>query len=90
MEVKPWPSRALTKTVCGILAAAVLLALVSSLWQHIAAVAFTTTVRNMAYGSVKSEVGTAAIVLAWASLALYVFALCAMLVMTVSLRYWID
>ena len=90
VEVKPWPSRALTKTVCGILAAAVLLALISSLWQHIAAVAFTTTVRKMAYGSVKSEVGTAAIAFAWVSLALYIFALCAMLVMTVSLRYWTE
>ena len=86
MAVKPFPSRTLVKTLCGILAAIVLLALLSSLWQQIAAVAFTTTVRNMAYCSVKSEVGAAAIGLGWASLALYVVALCAMLVMFFSLR----
>lgn len=84
--MKPFPSRALSRTLCAILAAAFLFALLSSLWQHTAAVAFTTTVRNMAYGTVKSEVGAAAIGLGWASLALYIAAFCAMVVMIVSIQ----
>lgn len=84
--MKPFPSRALGKTLCAILAAAFLFALLSSLWQHTAAVAFTTTVQNMAYGTVKSEVGAAAIGLGWASLALYIAAFCAMVVMIVSIQ----
>lgn len=85
-ELKPFPSRKVFSTIYAILAATILFALLSSLWQHVAAVAFTTTVQNMAYGSVKSEVGAAAIGLGWASLALYVVALCAMLVLTLSIR----
>ena len=84
--MKPFPSRALSKTLCAILAAAFLFALLSSLWQHTAAVAFTTTVRNMANGTVKSEVGAAAIGLGWASLALYIAAFCALVVMIVSIQ----
>lgn len=69
------------------LLAASLLALISSLWQHIAAIAFATTAQNMAYGSIKSEVGPAAMGLGWASVALYVVASCFILVLVLSLMF---
>lgn len=40
----------------------------------------------MAYGTVKSEVGAAAIGFGWASLALYIAAFCAMVVMIASIQ----
>lgn len=85
-EIKDFPSRNLTRSICAISAATILFALLSSLWQHVAAVAFTTTVQNMAYGSVKSQVGAAAIALGWGSLALYIAAFCAILVLILSLQ----
>ena len=73
-EVKPFPSRPIRLSVCGMLLTASLLAMISSLWQHIAAIAFATTAQNMGYGSIKSEVGAVAMGLGWASLALYIVA----------------
>ena len=86
MDVKPFPSRALMNSICGFLAAAGLFALVSSLWQHTAAVAFTTAAQNMAYGSVKSEVGAVAIGLGWASFVFYIVAFLAVLVEILSIQ----
>lgn len=62
------------------------LTLISSLWQHIAAKAFATTAQNMAYGSVKSDVGAAAIGLGWASLALYMVAFTSIFAMMSAIR----
>lgn len=85
--MKRFPSRALTHSICAFLAAAILFALLSALWQHTAAVAFATAVQNMAYGSVKSEVGAMAIGLGWASLALYIVAFCVVLVQILSIKF---
>lgn len=85
-EVKPFPSTPLLQVICGMLFVASVLTLVSSLWQHIAAKAFATTAQNMAYGSVKSDVGAAAIGLGWASLALYMVAFTSTLVMFFNIR----
>ena len=85
-EVKPFTSQLLTGSLCGLLAAAILLALISSLWQHVAAVAFQTIVQDMAYGSVRGEVGAAAIVLGWGSLVLYIVAFIVMLLYVLSVR----
>ena len=82
--MNPFLNHTLSELLCAILAAAFLFALLSSFWQHIAAVAFTTTVQNMAYGTVKSEVGAAAIGLGWASLALYTAAFFAMVPVVLS------
>ena len=90
VSVKPFPSQPLTKFICGILAAASFFALLSSLWQHVAAVAFTSTVRKISYGSVKSEVGAAAMGLGWASLIMYIGASCAMFVMILSISMLDD
>ena len=86
--MKPFPGKVLTYSICGLLAAAAFLSLISSLWQHVAAVAFTTTIEKMAYGSVKSEVGAGAIGFGWVSLALYIVAFCAVLTMILAIRVY--
>ena len=63
-----------------------LLALVSSVWQHIAAITFARTAKIMAYGSVQSEVGSVAISLGWVSLAFCVLAFGSMVIMMESIR----
>ena len=83
--MKPFPSRLALLTVGGMLLTASLLAMISSLWQHIAAIAFATTAQDMGYGSIKSEVGAVAMGLGWASWALYIVALSFILVMIISI-----
>ena len=42
------------------------------LWQHTASVAAASTAQDMAYGTVRSEVGFNAMALGWAGLALLI------------------
>jgi len=70
----------------GFLAAAVLLGFVSSLWQHTAAVAAATTAQHMTYGTMKSNVGGAAMVLGWVSLVLYAISLVGIVIQSLSMR----
>ena len=63
------------QVVLGIAAVAMFLGLISSLWQHTAAVAAATTAQDFAYGFVNSEVGKPAISLGWAALATNVIAM---------------
>ena len=44
---------------------AVIFAMTSVLWQHIASVAVSITAQNMAYGNVQGKVGIIAMVLGW-------------------------
>ena len=45
------------------------LALVSILWQHIASVAFTTSLQNLTYGGVQGRLGVLDLVLGWTAVA---------------------
>ena len=85
-DVKPFPSRAASQTACGLSAIATFLALISSLWQHTAAVAAATTAENMGYGYVKSDVGAAAVGLGWAAFGTLVLPFVGLVVMILSMR----
>ena len=50
---------------------AVIFAMISVLWQHIASVAVSMTAQNMAYGNVQGKVGVVAMVLGWTGLGLF-------------------
>lgn len=69
-DVKPFPSRPVSQVAMAALILATLLALVSMMWQHTASVAAATMAEDMAYGTVKAEVGPAAVALGWIGLAL--------------------
>lgn len=79
-----FPSRSSLWVLCSVLVASSLLALISLLWQHTAAVAAATTTESFAYGFVKSGVGSAAIGLGWAVLGTSILALILAICLVVS------
>ena len=85
-DVKRFPNRSLSQLACGLSAVTAFLALISSLWQHTAAVAAATTAENMGYGFVKSSVGGAAMGLGWAAFAALLLPFLGLLILILSLR----
>ena len=63
-----------------------ILGLTSMLWQHIAAVALTTTADSMSYGSVSSHVGPTAMALGWVGVICLLIANIGMIIMKLSMR----
>ena len=60
--------------------------LVSVLWQHTASVGASTIAQDLGNGSVKSGVGTTAMVLGWFSFTLLIIVTIGLLVMIISIR----
>lgn len=60
--------------------------LVSVLWQHTASVAASVIAQDFGNGSVKSGVGTSAMVLGWFSFTLLIIVTIGLLVMILSMR----
>lgn len=60
--------------------------LVSVLWQHTASVAASIIAQDLGNGSVKSGVGTTAMVLGWFGFALLIIVTIGLLVMILSIR----
>lgn len=89
IDVKPFPSRAVSQAIAFVLLMASLLVLVSCLWQHVAAASVVTTVSSMSQQRVVGHVGAVAAVLVWLSLTLVVFTFLGILVMIISI-YMLD
>jgi len=64
--------------------------LVSVLWQHTASVGASTIAQDLGNGSVKSGVGTTAMVLGWTGFALLIVVTIGLLVMILSLGLIAD
>ncbi|KAK6606795.1 hypothetical protein H4I96_02205 [Botrytis cinerea] len=64
-QVKSFPSRALSFTLCLASGSAFLFASVSILWQHLAAVTTSRFIERMSYGGVVAKVGSNAMVIGW-------------------------
>ena len=84
-DVKPFPSKSVSRIALGTSLLASLLALVSMMWQHTASVAAATTAEDLTYGAVKSQVGAASMALGWTGLALLAISAIGLLVMILSL-----
>jgi hypothetical protein len=84
-EVKPFPSRAVSQVALAIIFIASIFVLVSVLWQHTASVAASTIAQDLGNGSVKSGVGTTAMVLGWFGFALLIIVTIGLLVMILSI-----
>src|SRR3954454_11806253 len=69
-EVKPFPSRPVSQIALAIIFIASIFILVSVLWQHTASVAASIIAQDLGNGSVKSGVGSTAMVLGWFAFAL--------------------
>jgi hypothetical protein len=85
-EVKPFPSRAVSQIALAIIFIASIFVLVSVLWQHTASVAASIIAQDLGNGSVKSGVGTTAMVLGWFSFTLLIIVTIGLLVMILSIR----
>ncbi|KAG5913809.1 hypothetical protein E4U42_000871 [Claviceps africana] len=85
-EVKPFPSRFVSQTALAIIFIASIFILVSVLWQHTASVAASVIAQDFGNGSVKSGVGTSAMVMGWFSFTLLIIVTIGLLVMILSIR----
>ncbi|KAE8450023.1 hypothetical protein EG329_007162 [Mollisiaceae sp. DMI_Dod_QoI] len=85
-EVKPFPSRPVSQIALAIIFIASIFVLVSVLWQHTASVAASVIAQDFGNGSVKSGVGTTAMVLGWFGFALLIIVTIGLLVMILSIR----
>lgn len=84
-NVKPIPSRAVSQVALALIFVASVFVLVSVLWQHTASVAASTIAQDLGNGSVKSGVGTSAMILGWFGFALLIIVTIGLLVMILSL-----
>jgi hypothetical protein len=84
-EIKPFPSRPVSQIALSLICIAAIFVLVSVLWQHTASVAASTMVQTLGNGSVKSGVGTSAMVLGWFGFGLFVVVTIGLLVMILSI-----
>ncbi|KAJ5766944.1 uncharacterized protein N7511_004560 [Penicillium nucicola] len=84
-EVKPFPSRPVSQVALALIFVSSVFVLVSVLWQHTASVAASTIAQDMGNGSVKSGVGSSAMVLGWFGFVLLVIVTVGLLFMILSL-----
>lgn len=84
-EVRPFPSRPVSQVALTLIGISSVFVLVSVLWQHTASVAASSMVQNLANGSLKSGVGSSAMVLGWFGFGLLVVVTIGLLVMILSI-----
>ncbi|KAF2864172.1 membrane fusion mating protein FIG1 [Piedraia hortae CBS 480.64] len=65
IDIKPFPSRAVSQVALALIFISSIFVLVSVLWQHTASVAAAQVAQDFGNGVVRSGVGTAAMVLGW-------------------------
>ncbi|KAI0388483.1 Ca2+ regulator and membrane fusion protein Fig1-domain-containing protein [Xylariaceae sp. FL0594] len=85
-DIKPFPSRPVSQVALAIIFISSIFVLVSVLWQHTASVAASIIAQDFGNGSVKSGVGTSAIVMGWFSFAFLIIVTIGLLVMILSIR----
>ncbi|KAI9820852.1 MAG: hypothetical protein M1832_003485 [Thelocarpon impressellum] len=85
-EKKPFPSRPVSQVALAIIFVSSIFVLVSVLWQHTASVAAATIAQDLGNGSVKSGVGTTAMILGWFGFALLIIVTIGLLVMILSMH----
>ncbi|KKA28851.1 hypothetical protein TD95_000261, partial [Thielaviopsis punctulata] len=84
-EVKSFPSRPVSQIALTIIFISSVFVLVSVLWQHTASVSAAVISQSMANGSVKSGIGSSAMVMGWFSFALLIIVTIGLLVMILSI-----
>ena len=86
IDIKPFPSRPVSQIALAHVFVASIFVLVSVLWQHTASVAAAQVAQDFGNGSVRSGVGTAAMVLGWFGFALLIIVTIGLLVMILSIH----
>lgn len=85
VDVKPFPSRPVSQVALALIFISSVFVLVSVLWQHTASVAAATIAQDLGNGSVKSGVGTSAMVLGWFGFVLLIIVTIGLLAMILSI-----
>jgi len=85
-EIKPFPSRLVTSVALACLILSFIFALISTLWQHIAAVAVATSLSTFIGGAITSHVGATSMALGWTAVGLLALAIMGVLVMILSIQ----
>lgn len=86
IDIKPFPSRPVSQVALALIFIASIFVLVSVLWQHTASVAAAQIAQDFGNGSVRSGVGTSAMVLGWFAFALFIIVTIGLLVMILSIH----
>lgn len=85
MDYKPLPSRFVSQISLALVFISSVFVLVSVLWQHTASVSATAVAQDLGNGSLKSGVGTSAMVLGWFGFGFLVIVTVGLLVMIMTL-----
>src|SRR2546421_3853775 len=86
-SVKPFPPRAVSQVALALIFVSSIFILVSVLWQHTASVAASTIAQDLGNGSLKSGVGTTAMILGWFGFALLIVVTIGLLVMILTMQF---
>ena len=86
VDIKPFPSRPVSQAALALIFISSIFVLVSVLWQHTASVAAAQVAQDFGNGSVRSGVGTSAMVLGWFGFALLIIVTIGLLVMILSIH----
>lgn len=85
-EIKPFPSRAVSKTAVGLFALAFLLSFITVLWQHLGSAATYTLVKTLTYDTIDASVGAGAMALGWVGVGCTGVVTIGLLIMLLSIR----
>ncbi|MCJ1310025.1 hypothetical protein MMC25_003686 [Agyrium rufum] len=85
-DVKPFPSRPVSQVALALIFVASVFVLVSVLWQHTASVAASTIAQDLGNGSVRSGVGSTALVLGWFGFGLLIVVTIGLLIIILSIK----
>jgi hypothetical protein len=85
VDVKPFPSRPVSRVALTCSFVASMLLLISSLWQHVGSVGAATMAETAFYGNVHTAIGAQAVLMAWASFTLVSVAALGLTVMVLSI-----
>lgn len=85
IDIKPFPSRPVSQVALGLIFVASVFVLISVLWQHTASVAAAMVSQDFGNGSVRSGVGTSAMVMGWFGFVLFIIVTIGLLVMLLSM-----
>jgi Ca2+ regulator and membrane fusion protein Fig1 len=85
-ELKPFPSPTLSRTTLTLLLFSTILALLSAMWQHIAAVAAANAIATALGGAISHHIGAASMALAWTAVTMTAITMIALVIMLASIN----
>jgi hypothetical protein len=86
VDVKPFPSRAVSQVALTVSSVAAVLLLVAGLWQHVGSVGAAAMAEMANYGNVETDIGTVAVAMAWAGFTLTTIVSMGLLILILSIR----